>query len=38
MTPPHLVSGIVTDRGIFSPYDLKRYFDQGDLGEFEMVV
>ncbi len=38
MTPPHLVSGVVTDRGIFSPYDLKRYFDQGDLGEFEMVV
>lgn len=38
MTPPHLISGIVTDLGIFSPYDLHRYFDQGDLGEYEMVV
>ena len=38
MTPPHLISGIVTDRGIFSPYDLKRYFEEGDLGQYEMVV
>ncbi len=38
ITPPHLISGIVTDRGIFSPYDLHRYFAQGDLGEYEMVV
>jgi methylthioribose-1-phosphate isomerase len=27
ITPPHLVSGVVTDKGIFSPYDLKRYFE-----------
>ena len=27
ITPPHLISGIVTDKGIFSPYDLNRYFD-----------
>jgi methylthioribose-1-phosphate isomerase len=27
ITPPHLVSGVVTDKGIFSPYDLHRYFD-----------
>ncbi|XMB66999.1 S-methyl-5-thioribose-1-phosphate isomerase [Mycoplasmatota bacterium zrk1] len=26
ITPPHLVSGVVTDQGIFSPYDLERYF------------
>ncbi|QUH31912.1 S-methyl-5-thioribose-1-phosphate isomerase [Vallitalea guaymasensis] len=26
ITPPHLVSGVVTDKGIYSPYDLKRYF------------
>ena len=26
MTPPHLISGIVTSKGIFSPYDLNRYF------------
>ena len=25
VTPPHLVSGVVTDQGIFSPYDLARY-------------
>ena len=38
ITPPHLISGIVTDRGIFSPYDLQRYFEGGTLGEFEMIV
>ena len=26
ITPPHLVSGVVTDSGIYAPYDLKRYF------------
>ncbi len=30
MTPPHLISGIATDKGIFSPFDLKRYFDGED--------
>lgn len=34
MTPPHLISGIVTDKGIFSPYDLERYFKVGGSGEF----
>lgn len=38
ITPPSLISGVVTDRGIYSPYDLPRYFDGADLGEFEMVV
>ncbi|QVK18384.1 S-methyl-5-thioribose-1-phosphate isomerase [Mycoplasmatota bacterium] len=27
ITPPHLISGVVTDKGIYSPYDLHRYFD-----------
>lgn len=27
ITPPHLISGVVTDKGIFSPYDLHRYFE-----------
>lgn len=27
ITPPHLVGGVVTDKGIYSPYDLGRYFD-----------
>lgn len=26
ITPPHLVSGIITQHGIHSPYDLFRYF------------
>ena len=33
VTPPHLVSGVVTDSGIYSPYDLPRYFKNSD-GEF----
>ena len=37
-TPPHLISGIVTDLGIFSPYDLHRYFELGALGEYEMIL
>ena len=28
ITPPHLVSGVVTKAGIFSPYDLKAHIDQ----------
>ena len=27
VVPPHLISGIVTDKGIFVPYLLDRYFD-----------
>ncbi len=34
ITPPHLVAGIITDRGVHSPYDLWRVFapeqDKGD--------
>lgn len=26
VTPPNLISGAVTDKGVFSPYDLRRYF------------
>jgi methylthioribose-1-phosphate isomerase len=26
VTPPKLCDGVVTDKGIFSPYDLERYF------------
>jgi methylthioribose-1-phosphate isomerase len=28
ITPPNLCDGIVTDKGIFSPFDLARYFDK----------
>lgn len=38
ITPPHLVSGVVTDRGIFSPYDLPRYFADGSIGKDNLVV
>ena len=27
ITPPHLVSGVVTNKGIYSPYDIHRYFE-----------
>ena len=27
VTPPHLVSAVVTHKGVFSPWDLKRYFE-----------
>lgn len=27
ITPPKLISGVVTDRGVYSPYDLKSYYD-----------
>lgn len=36
ITPPALVSGVVTDDGIYTPYDLKRYFARGNVGEYEM--
>lgn len=29
ITPSHLVSGVVTDKGIFSSYDIARYFEGG---------
>lgn len=29
VVPPHLISGVVTDQGIYSPYDLNTYF-QGE--------
>ncbi len=39
ITPPHLVSGVVTDDGIYSSFDLQRYFEKGNTGEVpELVV
>ena len=38
ITPPHLVSGVVTDLGIYSPYDLHRYFTDGHIDEHNLVV
>ncbi len=38
VTPPALVSGVVTDKGIYCPYDLTRYQKEGNAGEYELVV
>ena len=27
VTPPHLISGVVTDKGVYVPYLLDRYFE-----------
>ena len=32
------VLDIVTDRGVFSPFDLHRYFQSGGAGEYDTVV
>ncbi len=34
ITPPHLVSGVVTDTGIYSPFDLNSYYRRGAEGEY----
>ena len=38
ITPPSLISGVVTDLGIYSPYDLPRYLQLAEIGPYEMVV
>ena len=37
-TPPELITGVVTDLGVYSPYQLQDYLDKADLGPFEMVI
>ena len=36
MTPPSLITGIVTNKGIFKPEELSHYFDDGK--EYELTV
>ena len=38
ITPPTLISGVVTDLGIYSPYDLPRYLERAEIGPYEMVI
>ncbi len=38
VTPPELVTGVVTDQGIFSPQSLPAYFETGSMGEYEMII
>lgn len=37
ITPPELVTGVVTDRGIFDPKDLRRYAE-GGMDAYEVLV
>jgi len=38
ITPPELVTGVVTDLGIYSPYQLMQYFDDGKFSKTTLVV
>ena len=38
ITPPDLISGVVTDLGIFSPKELRSYLERADIGPYEMVI
>lgn len=33
ITPPHLVSAVISDKGVYSPYDLAKYY-QGDVKQY----
>lgn len=37
ITPPHLISGVVTDKGVYVPYLLDGYFD-GEHGRDSFLV
>lgn len=34
VTPPHLVSGVVTDKGVYCPYQLDHYYADNSAGEY----
>lgn len=38
ITPPHLVSGVVTDLGVYTPYHLHQYFADGNISRQNLVV
>lgn len=38
ITPPQLITGVVTDLGIYSPYELGKYMEVSELGPYEMVI
>ena len=37
-TPPEIITGVVTDRGIYSPDRLWDYYDGNGTGEYDVVV
>ena len=38
ITPPQLITGIVTDLGVYSPLELDKYLAVSEIGPYEMVV
>lgn len=38
ITPPHLVSGVVTDKGIYNPYDLESYVENDSNNFYTFAV
>lgn len=38
ITPPQLISGIVTDLGVYSPLELHKYLEVSEIGPYEMVI
>ncbi len=38
ITPPHLVTGVVTDAGIYSPDSLWKYYDDTDTDPNELII
>ena len=38
ITPPQLISGIVTDLGVYSPLELRKYLAVSEIGPYEMVI
>ena len=38
ITPPELITGIVTDLGIYKPREIAGYLDVAQLGKYEMVI
>ena len=38
LTPPELITGVVTDLGVYAPDRLRDYLSAADIGPFEMVI
>ena len=37
-TPPDLITGVVTDLGVYNPHKLQAYLDRANIGPYEMVI
>lgn len=38
ITPPELITGIVTDLGIYKPAEVAQYLEKADIGPYELVI